>query len=45
MDIIGYEGLYKIYSNGDVLGLKYKRFLKPFKNHGYFSVLTAGFLR
>ena len=39
MDIINYEGLYKIYSNGDVLGLKRNKFLKPFKNTiGYLQV-------
>ena len=39
MDIIGYEGLYKIYCNGDVLGLKRNKFLKPYKDtEGYLIV-------
>tara|TARA_R110001632_G_C11040622_1_gene383202 strand:- start:11 stop:466 length:456 start_codon:yes stop_codon:yes gene_type:complete len=40
MDIIGYEGLYKIYSNGDVLGLKRNKFVKPHLNKqtGYIQI-------
>lgn len=39
-DIKGYEGLYKISSNGRVWGCKYKRLLKPVLHHtGYLNVM------
>ena len=33
MDIIGYEGLYKIYEDGRVWSYKYNKFIKPFMNN------------
>ncbi len=40
MEIIGYEGIYKIYENGDVENVKRKRILKPGTNRqGYLYVI------
>lgn len=38
VDIIGYEGLYKINQSGQVLGVKSQKLLKPKVHMGYFSV-------
>jgi len=38
MDIIGYQGLYKIYEDGRVFGIKRNKFLKPYINNGYYNV-------
>ena len=39
VDIIGYEGLYKINKNGDIYGVKNKKILKPsLDRHGYYKI-------
>jgi hypothetical protein len=38
IDIIGYEGLYKINKNGDVYGIKNKKIRKPYLNKGYYTI-------
>jgi len=39
MDIIGYEGLYKIYDDGRVFSFHSNKFLKPYiNNNGYYMV-------
>lgn len=38
VDIIGYEGLYKINKNGEVFGVKRNKILKPSNNLGYKQV-------
>ena len=42
MDIIGYEGLYKIYDDGRVFGIKRNKFLKPlFNKSGYYYIALS----
>ena len=38
VDIIGYEGSYKINKNGDVWSSHYKKIMKPNLNSGYYCV-------
>ena len=39
IDIKGYEGLYKISDNGEVLSLRYNKIIKPWiTNKGYYSI-------
>ena len=39
MDIIGYEGLYKIYDDGRVFGIKRNKFIKPqLSARGYYRI-------
>ena len=38
IDIIGYEGLYKINKIGDVWSYHYKKIMKPNLNNGYYCV-------
>ena len=37
-DISGYEGLYQISSDGDVMSLRKKKIMKPFDNNGYLRI-------
>ena len=36
MDIIGYEGFYKIYDDGRVFSVRSDKFIKPFISRGYY---------
>jgi len=38
MNINCFEGLYKIYDDGRVFGIKRNKFLKPYINNGYYQV-------
>ena len=37
MDIIGYEGFYKIYDDGRVFSVRSDKFIKPFISRGYYT--------
>ncbi len=39
-DLIGYEGLYKVFEDGKVWSIKYSKFLKSRRNKGGYTVVT-----